>query len=164
MRADDAYSAYVIPRLGEAHTWGHDPDPQRSVTTPVLARELLGRGAAENGQSPKTGADLQRAFARVSDNLRRSLGEDGYRALIGRAIARTQSDPPVWTATRYAGLGIDLDVVAAVERHGARAVGAALESLVTALFDILSDLIGADMARNLLDHDDARRARAAEAP
>jgi len=100
VRADDAYSAYVIPRLGEAHTWGHDPDPQRSVTTPVLARELLGRGAAENGQSPKTGADLQRAFARVSDNLRRSLGED----------------------------------------------------------------IGADMARNLLDHDDARRARAAEAP
>ncbi len=116
------------------------------------------------GNSPKTGADLQRAFARVSENLRRSLGEDGYRALIGRAISRTQSDPPVWTATRYAGLGIDLDVVAAVERHGASAVGAALESLVTALFDILSDLIGADMARNLLDHDDARRARAAGAP
>jgi len=154
----------VIPRLGEAYIGGSTPDPQRSATTPVLARELLGRGAAENGASPKTGADLQHAFARVSENLRSSLGEDGYRALIGRAIARTQSDPPVWTAIRYAGLGIDLDVVAAVERHGASAVGAALESLVTALFDILSDLIGAEMARNLLDHDDARRIRAAGAP
>jgi hypothetical protein len=107
---------------------------------------------------------MQRAFARVSDNLRRSLGEDGYRALIGRAVARTQSDQPVWTAIRYTELGIDLDVVVAVERHGAAIVGAALESLVAALFDILSDLIGADMARNLMDHDDARRARAGGEP
>ncbi len=130
----------------------------------MLARELLGRGPAENGDVPKTGADMQRAFARVSDNLRRSLGEDGYHALLGRAIARTQSNEPVWTATRDAGLGIDLDVVAAVERHGAIAVGAALESLVAGLFDILSDLIGAEMARNLLDHADPHRARAGGEP
>jgi hypothetical protein len=135
-----------------------------SATAPLLARELLGRGPGENGDLAKTGADMQRAFARVSDNLRRSLGEDGYRALIGRAVARTQSDQPVWTATRSTGLGIDLDVVVAVERHGPTIVGAALESLVAALFDILSDLIGADMARNLLDHDDARRARAGGEP
>ncbi len=107
---------------------------------------------------------MQRAFSRVSDNLRRSLGEDGYRALVGRAIARVESDPPLWTAIRYAGLGIDLDIVVAVERHGANAVGAALESLVAALFDILSDLIGVEMARNLLDHDDTRRARVGAAP
>lgn len=130
----------------------------------MLARELLGHGPAGNGELPNTGADMQRALARVSDNLRRSLGEDGYRALVGRAVARTQSDQPVWTTIRSAGLGIDLDVVVAVERHGPAAVSAALESLVAALFDTLSDLIGAEMARNLLDHDDTRRARARGEP
>ena len=102
------------------------------------------------------GEEMQRAFSRISENLRRSLGEDGYRALLGRSVARMQSDQPVWTNIRYAGLGIDLDVIAAVDRHGTDAVGAALESLVAALFDILSDLIGAEMARNLLEHDAPR--------
>ena len=101
---------------------------------------------------------MQHAFSRISDNLRRSLGEDGYRALLGRAVARMQSDQPVWTNIRFAGLGIDLDVIAAVDRHGANTVGAALEALVAALFNILSDLIGAEMARNLLECDDQRGA------
>jgi len=155
----------VIPRLSGAQIGAStSAPPQQSPIAPLLARELLGRGPVANGDLPQTGADMQRAFSRVSDNVRRSLGEDGYRALIGRAIARVESDPPVWTAIRYAGLGIDLDVVVAVERHGPNAVGAALESLVAALFDILSDLIGAEMARNLLDHDDIRRARAGGEP
>ena len=153
------------PGSSRAHIGASSPPTAATIgDRAVLARELLGRGPVANGELPQTGADLQRAFARVSDNLRRSLGEDGYRALIGRAIARVESDPPVWTAIRYAGLGIDLDVIVAVERHGASSVGAALESLVTALFDILSDLIGAEMARNLLDHDDTRRARAGGEP
>lgn len=103
---------------------------------------------------------MQRAFSRISDSVRRSLGEDGYRALLGSAVARMQSNQPVWTNIRYAGLGIDLDVVAAVDRHGANIVGAALELLVASLFDILSDLIGAEMARNLLEYDDPIRAPA----
>ena len=111
-----------------------------------------------------TGETMQRAFTRVSDNLRRSIGEDGYRALLGRAVARMQSNQPVWTNIRYAGLGIDLDVVAAVDRHGASTVSTALESLVAALFESLSDLIGAEMARNLLEHDDTRRVRAGGEP
>jgi hypothetical protein len=111
-----------------------------------------------------TGEALQASFRRVSESLRRSIGEDGYRALLARAIARTQSDPLVWTNLRYAGLGIDVDLLAAEDRHGVGIVGAALESLVTALFDILSELIGAEMARNLLDHDDTRRAHAGGTP
>lgn len=111
-------------------------------------------------ETPPAGDAMQHAFSRISDNLRRSLGEDGYRALLGRAVARMQSNQPVWTNIRYAGLGIDLDVIAAVDRHGANTVGVALESLVAALFDILSDLIGTEMARNLLEYDDPRRALA----
>jgi hypothetical protein len=50
-------------------------------------------------------------------------------------------------------IGVDLDIATAVEAHGVRVVRASLESLLTGLADILSDLIGEDMARNLLDHD-----------
>src|SRR6476646_1201774 len=114
-RSDYAYRVWVIPGLSRAHSGASSPPGAgMSGERAVLARELLGRGPVENGELPQTGADMQRAFSRVSDNLRRSLGEDGYRALVGRAIARMESDPPVWTATRYAGLGIDLDVVVAV--------------------------------------------------
>ena len=152
---------HVIPRLSGAHNGTSAP---QSATAPSLARELLGRGLLGNADTPMTGEAMQAAFTRVSENLRRSIGEDGYRALLGRAVARTQSNQPVWTGIRYTGLGIDLDVVAAVDRHGTNTVGAALESLVGALFDILSDLIGAEMARNLLDYDDTRRALAGVTP
>jgi len=50
-----------------------------------------------------------------------------------------------------------LDVVAGVRGHGANAVDQALEELFVAIVDILSDLIGADMVRNLLTHDEPRR-------
>lgn len=152
---------HVIPRLGGAH---NGTSPVKTAPAPSLAREVLGRGQPGNPDAPMTGEALQASFRRVSESLRRSIGEDGYRALLARAIARTQSDPLVWTNLRYAGLGIDVDLLAAVDRHGVGIVGAALESLVTALFDILSELIGAEMARNLLDHDDTRRAHAGGTP
>jgi hypothetical protein len=51
--------------------------------------------------------------------------------------------------------GIRLDVVPAVDGHGVATVRAALEALFAALVDILSDLIGTDMVRNLLIYDDS---------
>lgn len=146
--------SHVIPRPGVEQ---NGTSPVKSATAPPLARELLRRGQPGDADAPMTGVEMQGSFTRISESLRRSIGEDGYRALLGRAIAHTQSNQPVWTVLRYAGPEIDLDVVAAVDRHGASTVAAALESLVGALFDILSDLIGAEMARNLLDYDDAHR-------
>jgi hypothetical protein len=135
------------------------------MTTPVssaaraMARQLLEHeegGATEAG----LGATMQRASTRLADNLRSSVGEDGYSALLVRALARTESDHPVLKDMRRTdAVGIHLDVVGGVEGHGAAAVGAALESLLAALVDILSDLIGADMVRSLLDRDDLPRAR-----
>jgi hypothetical protein len=56
-------------------------------------------------------------------------------------------------------LGSYLDVIGGVDTHGVAAVSAALESVLAALVDMLSDLIGADMVRNLLDQDDLPGAR-----
>lgn len=124
-----------------------------------LARQLLERETAGTTEVAGHGAAMQRACARVTETLRRAVGQDGYSALLVRALARTQSEQPVLKEIRRNDeAGIHLDVVAAVEDHGAATVRAALESLLAALVDILSDLIGADMVRSLLDHDDSPRA------
>jgi hypothetical protein len=124
-----------------------------------LARELLERETAGATEVTRFGSALQRACTRVSENLRRSVGEDGYSALFARAVARTECEQSVLTDFRRSDTaGVHLDVVTAVQRHGAATVGVAVESLLAALLDILSDLVGADMARSLLDHDDSRRA------
>ncbi len=129
-----------------------------------LARELLEHETAGATEVVRFGSAIQRACTRVSENLRRSVGEDGYNALFARAVARTECDQPVLTDIRRSDAGgVHLDVVTAVQRHGAATVGAAVESLLAALVDILSDLIGADMARSLLDHDDSPRALAGQA-
>ena len=119
-----------------------------------MARRLLERETTGATEAAGLAAAMQRSCTRLSENLRRSVGHDGYNALIARALLRTQTDQPVLKDIRRATDGdIQLDVVPSVERHGAATVHAALESLFAALVDILSDLIGADMVQNLLDHD-----------
>jgi hypothetical protein len=139
---------------------------RKSPTARELARQLLERETASATEVADFGAAMQRACAGVSETLRRSVGDDGYGALLARALARAEVAQPVLTSIRRNGAGaIHLDVVAAVEDHGPVVVGAALESLLAALVDILSDLIGADMVRSLLEHDiglgttDARRSQ-----
>lgn len=123
------------------------------------ARRLLERETAGATGAPALGAALERACARVSHTLRRSVGDDGFGALLERALASTQADQPVLKVIRRNdGAGLRLDVAAGVASHGAETVGAALEALFSAIVDILSELIGADMVKNLLDHDEPPRA------
>ena len=130
------------------------------MTTPGLpwARELachlLENETVDTTEVAVLGAAMQRACVGVSERLRRSIGDDGYRALLARAIARAENDRPVLKRIRRDDpAGIHLDVASAVEDHGATIVRAGLESLLAALVEILSDLIGADMVRSLLDRD-----------
>jgi hypothetical protein len=78
----------------------------------LLAREAL--GAAD-----KADAAIERAYARIADRLKRSVGIDGYAALHARALSRAPSGEPV--------------------------------PLLAAVIEILSDLVGEDMTRSLLD-------------
>ena len=131
-----------------------------SLAARAIARQLLQPEMTDATDVAGPAAVMQRACTRVAENLRLSLGEDGHSALLARALARTESDHPVLKDIRRADpAGIHLDVVGGVEGHGAAAVDAALESLLAALVDLLSELIGVDMVRSLLDHDDLPRAR-----
>ncbi len=120
-----------------------------------LARYLLEREAADTTDVASRAAAMQRAWARVSETLRRSVGEDGYHALLARALAQAEAQHPLLKNIRRADAsGIRLDVITAVEGHGAVSAGAAVEALLVAIVEILSDLVGADMVRNLLNQDD----------
>jgi hypothetical protein len=128
-------------------------------TAREIARQLLAREAAGADEPAAIAAAMQRVCTRTSENLRRSVGDDGYNALLARALARAQTEHPVVTAIRRVGdADISLDgVITSVDAHGLPAVTAAVESLLAAVVDVLSGLIGADMVMNLLDHDSPPR-------
>jgi hypothetical protein len=104
------------------------------------------------------GAALLRTCARVSENVRDAMGDDGWNALLVRAITQTESAHPALSTVRRVNEGsVHLDgVVESVEAHGAAAVTEAIEALLATLVDILSRLIGEDMAIRLIDPDAAR--------
>ena len=126
-----------------------------SPTSRDLARRLLAREAPPADNPAMAAAALQRACARVSANLRESVGDDGRDALLARALARTESDHPALKDVRGVDHGaVHLNnVVASVEAHGVAAVTLAIEALLAALLDVLGRLIGEDMAMRLLDLD-----------
>lgn len=120
-----------------------------------MARQLLAREIGGAEEPAAITAAMQRALMRVSENLRRSVGDDGYNALVSRAIARTQPVHPAVIEMRGGG---DAEmsangVLTSVDAHGAPAVTAAVESLLASIADVLSGLIGADMVLNILDPD-----------
>jgi hypothetical protein len=92
----------------------------------------------------------------VSENLRRAIGDDGYAALLSRAIAQTQTDHlRLRASSGDASLVFPIDALTAdVGTHDIHLVSAAFESILASIIDVLSGLIGADMVMNLLDPDD----------
>lgn len=124
-------------------------------STPVdTARRLFAGAMADAAGPDASAAAMQRVCVRISDNLRNTLGDDGYNALLARASSRARFAHPVLAdLTRDANPATRFDaIVPAVATHGVPAVGAALESLFAHLVAILGSLIGADMVLNLLDH------------
>jgi hypothetical protein len=129
--------------------------PNASAAARELARELLDRETSGATEVASLAAALQRAWARASGTLRHFVGEDGYSALLARALLRAGVEQPMLNnIPRVDASGIHLDVVSAVEHHGAPTARAGVESVLAALIEILSDLIGPDMVRNILDPDD----------
>ena len=124
----------------------------RSSTPREIARELVAQEIAGADEPAAVGAALQRVCTRVADNLRRAVGDDGYNALMARALMRTQADHPVLLDIRRVGKSdIYLDgVVQSVNTRGAAPVRAAIEAIIAAIADVLAGLIGADMVLNLL--------------
>ena len=123
------------------------PSSARTLAGEILAGELDGaRSAAE------TAAAAERVFQRLSENLVRWVGADGSQALFARArsLAQTRSDalrvipPPARSA-------LFLDALAAnSEPHDAAPVIEGAMTILTALIELLTRLVGQDLALKLL--------------
>jgi hypothetical protein len=87
------------------------------------------------------------------------MGAAASSALLARAFARTEEAHPILKALhRRDGDSVRIDGIAAsVGAHGIEAVTAAIEALLTAVIDILTRLIGEDMATRLISGDDIQR-------
>ena len=129
-----------------------------------LSRRLLARDVADGDASVDGAAALQDACTRMSNSLRAAVGHDGYNALISRALARTQDEHPSLIDVRRVTNGdVTFDgLCSGAAIHGLPAVSAGIESMFAVVVDVLSSLIGADMAANLLGDDQPRPADLSE--
>jgi hypothetical protein len=132
-----------------------------AATARDLARELLERETASATDAARLADAMQRVCIHISEKLRRSVGDDGYVALLEHVVAAMEHDhrvvlKDIWRADAA---GIHLHVASAVESRGAATVNAALESLLAALVGMLNELIGADLTRMVLEHDGSPRSR-----
>jgi hypothetical protein len=119
------------------------------------ARRLLARELAGAGEPAAVAAAMQALCVRIAESLQRSVGKDGYDALLARVLGPAEADHPVLSELcRLDQGGIRIDHVAAgVAAHGTPVVTAALEGLIAGLLEVLGSLVGADMALNLLELD-----------
>jgi hypothetical protein len=122
-----------------------------------IARRVLDREAIPSGDAAPAivAGALHRVCASMSANLRDAMGGAGRDALLARAVSRaTATHPALKDMWRRNAADIRVeDVLATIDAHGAAATVAAVEALLVALIDILSRLIGEDMAIRLIDHD-----------
>ena len=96
---------------------------------------------------------LHRSYTRVSDALGNAIGEAGRAALLERALACSAKAHPALTDLHVLddeALRLD-DISATIDSYGRDEVTAAIDALIGALIDILTRLIGADMATQLID-------------
>jgi hypothetical protein len=132
-------------------------DPSQTSAGSLIARRILDREAASDGHatSAAVAGALQQVCLRTAANLRDAMGVGGCEALLARAVARAvETHPALEDICRRSAANIQIDdLLAAIEARGVVATTTAVEALLGALIDILSRLIGEDMAIRLIDPD-----------
>lgn len=127
------------------------PGPDRERSTPHPERRDASQGASR--ATGEHGVPLGNRCRLVIASLRDALGPDGCSALLGRALDECEAKHPVLTLMRGPDAReIQLDRVSAgIEAYGMKAAEAGIDAMFASLTGILERLVGADMARRLMD-------------
>jgi len=127
--------------------------PPQSRTAEELARRLLAGVAPAEHAPDAVVAATERVYGRVSANLSRWFGTDGTDALFARALVRAQADHPALANVRYSRQSpLCLQGLPETARtHGAAAADDGVAAILTALIELLSRLIGQDIAMRLVE-------------
>ena len=92
----------------------------------------------------------ERAHTALRAGLGRWIGIEGYRALLGRALARAELEHPALGALAFLG-GDEPVTTAAARARDAGEVAAGMVALVAAVIESLGRIIGREMALRLVE-------------
>ncbi len=121
-----------------------------------IALRLLARGGAPSAaesEASDPGAAAEEVFRQLAEDLSRWFGPFGFHALFSRALAEARSHHPALEGVRiHSATDPSLEGFSeSIARHGTDAVTEGIVAMLTAFIDLLSRLIGEDMALKLLD-------------
>lgn len=146
------------PRAGSANIGSWPEMTQLSAAATETARQLWAHEGLDAGALEEMAAAVERGCARLRAGLTRWIGSDGYRALVDRALEQTRAVHPA-----LAGLQCPADDVQGVAAiagvHDAAEVREGILALVALLIDLLSRVIGEEMAVRLVEQAWAGSAR-----
>lgn len=128
--------------------------PPHTVNVRDVTRRLIARAAAESGAPDGAAVAVHRACERAYRGLTKWVGPTGSHTLLGRSLAEAQRAHPILKDVRVGDAADGLEGVAElVQKNGSAAVAKALEAVLETLLELLSRLIGNDMAARLVEHD-----------
>lgn len=123
--------------------------PGAAVATEA-ARRVWARGAVSGSGPDEVAAAAERVCAQLRVGLARWIGAEGYRALLHRALDRERAAHPALDS--LPSLQGDQQAVAAAGRTpNAAEVTAATTALVATLIELLSGIVGEEMAVQLVE-------------
>lgn len=114
------------------------------------ARRLWARAAGDTGAPEEVAAAAERICTQLRAGLGRWIGAAGYRALLDRALGLAREEHPALAGFSCLG-GEEPVTTAAVRAQGAGEVAAGLVALVAALIELLSRIVGEEMAVRLVE-------------
>ena len=137
---------------------------QVSAVATEAARQFWAHDGLEAAAPRDMAAAAEQGCARLRAVLTRWIGSEGYRALVDRALAQTRAEHPAIEGLQLEGEDVEGFAVA-IGVHSAAEVREGILALVARLIDLLSRLIGEDMATRLVEQawaGDARPAASSE--
>ena len=123
---------------------------QGSPSATEVARRHWARAAGDTNTLEEVAAAAERTCTQLQAGLARWVGTEGYRALIDRALLLARAEHPALGSLSCHG-GDEPVTTAAVRAHSAAEVTAGIVALVATLIDLLSRIVGEEMAVELVN-------------
>ena len=128
---------------------------QRSAAATEVARHLWERAVDDSGAPQDVAVAATRMCTELRVGLTRWVGAMGYRALIDQALLLARAEHPELGTLSCHG-GDEPVTTAAVRAHSAAEVATGMVALVATLIDLLSRIVGEEMAVELVNQAVAR--------
>jgi hypothetical protein len=122
----------------------------RSVSPSDAARRLWESAAGDTSAPEDVAAAAGRVCAQLRAGLGRWIGGEGYRALLDRALVLARAEHPA-LGSLSCDRGDQPVTPADVRAHGAAKVAAGMVALVAMLIELLSRMVGEEMAVRLVE-------------